>query len=164
MTLPSSYPISTGHILAELKITNPSRTYPLNLFDADVRALAGVPSGPISMANLLGKSSYVPMTVTGVNASASFNSAVGAGTAVCNPSVTVSGGSGGRTYAWSFTSNPNTCTLGSATSQTCSVSKAYGLNATGSASAVLQCSVTDSTSTTVTATGVTANLDWSNGA
>lgn len=56
MTLQSSNPISLGDVLNELKIANPSRALPIALGDSDVRSLAGVPSGNISLTDLLGKS------------------------------------------------------------------------------------------------------------
>lgn len=59
MTLPSSGPISMQQVLVELQIANPSRTTPISLNDADVRALAAKPSGPISMSDLYGKSSLL---------------------------------------------------------------------------------------------------------
>lgn len=57
MTLPASGAISMAQVLAELQIAAPTRAGPLSLNDADVRALAGVPSGAISMSDLYGKSS-----------------------------------------------------------------------------------------------------------
>lgn len=56
MTLPFSPPISMSQVLTELRINDPGRNYPVSLFDADVRALAQIPSGTISMYDLLGKS------------------------------------------------------------------------------------------------------------
>lgn len=160
MTLPASGAISLTDVLNELKVTNSSRALPISLGDSDVLALAGKSAPPISLSDLYGKSSYVPMTVTGVNDSATAYSGSSSGTTTCHPSVTVSGGSGTKTFAWSFTSNPDNCTLGAATSQTCNVSHAYAVNSAGSANAVLQCAVTDSRAT-VTTGGITAGLDWS---
>lgn len=161
MTLPTSGAITTDAILAELKVTTPTRALPLSLTDADVLALAGKSVGPLSIpTDLYGKSSYVPMTVTGVSDSGSAASSTGAGAAVCHPSVTVANGQGTKSFLWSFTSNPNGCTLSSATSQTCAVAHSYSLNAAGVAHAVLQCAVTDSKAT-VTQGGITADLDWS---
>jgi hypothetical protein len=56
MTLPASGTITMAQVLAELQTTNPSRTTPISLNDSDVRTLAGVASGTISMSNLHGKS------------------------------------------------------------------------------------------------------------
>lgn len=153
-------PISLTDVMAELRLVTPGRAYPISLGDADVRALAGIPSGPISLGDLKGKSSYIALSGAGVNASGFAASQFGAGTVSCSPSVTTSGGSGGNTYAWSFTSNPNGCALFSATSQTCGVSKAYANNANGSAGATLQCVITDNTAHTLTISGVTAYLEW----
>lgn len=161
VTLPASGTISLTDVMNELRVTNPGRAYPISLGDSDVRALAGVPSGSISMSNLYGKSSYVAMSVTGHSDSQGASSAGGGGTVTCHPSVSVSNGSGSYTYAWSFTSNPSSCGLNAATSATCNVSHTFSINANGSASATLQCVVSDGTAS-VTASGIAASLDWSN--
>ena len=160
MTITSTAPITLTDVMNELRIVNPGRAYPIALGDADVRALAGIASGPISLGDLKGKTSYIAPSGVGVNASASFTSGLGAGTASCNPSVTPSGTGTPFTYAWSFTSNPNGCTLGSAASQTCSVSKAFGFNTSGTANATLQVVITDTSAATATVGGITAHLDW----
>lgn len=162
MTLPASGAISLTDVMTELRIVTPSRAYPISLGDTDVRALAGVPSGAISLTNLYGKSAYIALSAVSSNDAQSFFSGSGAGVATCSPSVAVSGGTAPYTYLWSLTSNPNGCALGSATSAACTVSKAFGLNTTGSASAVLQCVITDNVGATITKTGITAALDWSN--
>lgn len=162
MTLPASGVITLTQVMNELRVVNPGRAYPISLGDADVRSLAGVPSGAISLTNLYGKSSYVALSATSSNDSQSFFSGSGAGVAICSPSVSVTGGTLPYTYLWSFTSNPNGCSLGGSTSATCNVSKAFAFNSNGSASAVLQCVITDNIGATVTKTGITAALDWSN--
>lgn len=156
MTTPSSGAISLTDVMNELRIANPSRAYPISLGDTDVRALAGIPSGAISLSNLYGKSSF---TVTGNSNSSSSSSMSSAGTARCSPSVTVVGGAAPISYSWSFTSNPNTCTLSGANSVACTVGKAYVKNANGSASATLQCVVGDSAGNSRTVTA-SASLDW----
>lgn len=164
MTLPVSGALTLDAVMTELRLVTPSRAYPISLGDSDVRSLAGVPSGPISLTNLYGKSSYIPMTVTGTGA-AGFALSNGALRSVsCSPSVAVSNGLVPYTYLWSFTSNPDGCTLANATSATCTVSKSFAGNTSGFANAVLQCQVTDAFPNTVTASGITASLEWSNGA
>lgn len=75
MALPTSGPISMSQVLAELQSANSGRTTPIGLGDSDVRSLAGVGSGAISMANLLGKSSLAvniaAHTLTNINTGAS---------------------------------------------------------------------------------------------
>lgn len=167
MTLPASGTISLSQVLGELQIGNPSRTNPISLGDTDVRTLAGVPSGAISLSNLYGKSGGAGLGASTTNGFKSVSSVGSGGTAIANPSVSAFGGTPPYSYLWTFTSNPDTCTLGSATSATCSVSKAYSVNTNGSASAVLQCVITDSTGgtpLTVTKTGIQSNIVWSNGA
>lgn len=66
MTLPSSGAISMNDVNVEL---NRSGTTTISLNDADVRALAGVASGQISMSNLYGKSNVGEIwTNTGITA------------------------------------------------------------------------------------------------
>lgn len=158
MTLPASGAISIGMVAAELGIG-----FPLSLGDSRVRALAGVPSGPISMSSLYGKSAYTPMTISASDDSQNFDSNGAGGTASCSPGVTVTGGTGGYTYAWSFTSNPGGNTLTAANMADCVVSHAYGPNTTNSAYSVLQCEVTDSTGHTVVRGGIMATLNWAPG-
>lgn len=61
MTLPSSGPISISMVAAELGISAAG----LSLNDSRVRALAGKPSGTISMSDLYGKSSYIREPASG---------------------------------------------------------------------------------------------------
>lgn len=61
MTLPSTGPISMSQVNVELGL---SPTALISLNDTAVRSLAGVPSGTISMQDLLGKS-YVVFTPDG---------------------------------------------------------------------------------------------------
>lgn len=156
MTTPSSSVISMNDVLAELRVANPGRSVTISLGDADVRNLAGAPSGQIGLSNLYGKSSF---TVKGNSDSGSFSSISSAGTARCYPSVTVIGGAAPVGYSWSFTSNPNTCTLSGANTATCTVSKSYFKNAEGFASATLQCVVSDSAGNSRTVTA-SASLEW----
>lgn len=156
MTTPSSGVISMNDVLAELRVANPGRSVTISLGDADVRNLAGAPSGQIGLSNLYGKSSF---TVTGNSDSASFSSMSSAGTARCSPSVTVVGGAAPISYAWSFTSNTNACTLSGANSVACTVAKSYFKNAEGSASATLQCVVSDSAGNSRIVTA-SAWLEW----
>ena len=60
MTLPASGPITMQMVATELGIGATG----LNLNDSRVRALAGRPSGAISMADLRGKSNYIPMSLS----------------------------------------------------------------------------------------------------
>jgi hypothetical protein len=158
--IPTTGNISLADVRNELRLVNVGRPQIISLGDADVRALAGIPSGPISLGSLRGKSSYTPMTVSSFNGSNAADTISGAGAATCYPSVSVAGGSGGFTYLWAFTSNPGGSTLGNATSATCSVSHAYAQNEAGSAAATLQCTVSDNTGHSVTKTGISAALSW----
>lgn len=160
MTITSTAPITLANVMNELRIVNPGRAYPIALGDSDVRALAGIASGSISLGDLKGKSSYIPPSGVGINDSRSFTSGLGAGTASCNPSVTPSGTGTPFSYVWSFTSNPNGCSLGGSTTQTPTVSKAFGSNTSGSANATLQVVITDTSAATATVGGITAHLDW----
>lgn len=160
MTLPASAPISLGDVLTEIRRINPSRALPISLGDADVRALAGKPSGPISLSDLYGKSSYIPMTLTATGDSRSFDSGAGAGLARGTLSVTVAGGSGGFTYLWEFTSGPNDGQLLSSNSSICTVARAYERDEIGTLDATLRCTVTDNTGHVAVADNVPLSLNW----
>lgn len=155
MTLPASGNLTMAQVATELSIP-----LPLSLGDSRVLNLAGKAGLPISMSDLYGKSAYTPMTLTGVDSSAYKSSYKADGTVTAHPSVQVVGGSGGCTFIWAFTSNPNTCVLADNTSQTCSVSHSYTVGSAGSASAVLQCTVKDNTGHTLIVTNVNADLSW----
>jgi len=161
MTTPSSGPISLSDVAAELGIG-----MPLSLGDPRVRALAGVPSGPISLGQLRGKSAQAPqgpLTATTEDGYGDGDSSGGGGTAFCAPSVTPTGGSGGYTYVWSFTSNPSNCALGSSASSACSVSRSYPRFGNGGADATLECVITDSSGQSITKSNIGAHLTWANG-
>ena len=165
MTTPTVPPISLSHVLTELRTTNPGRALPISLGDADVRALAGVPTGPISLTNLLGKSAYVPpaptLSATGNNDYQYFDVTGGPGTLSCSPSVTVSNAAGPLSFTWTFLSNPRGMVLNNAGSQTCDVTIDYAKFSSGSATAYLRCVVSD-TSTSVTIDNIIAQIQWNN--
>ena len=64
MTLPASGPISMSQVNTELGL---AATTTISLNQANVRALAGVPSGAISMSNLYGKSNITLAFNSGAN-------------------------------------------------------------------------------------------------
>lgn len=156
MTLPVSGPISMYQVRDEMWLQqygDQIHTWSVGLSQA--RDLAGVPSGPISLANLRGKGSSGALsgsatgsTVSGQ--SSTINSTNWSGNATANPT----GGSGGYTYSWTI-SGPGTLT--SATSQTCSVSRTAIKNGTLSGTTTATCVIRDSAGTTVT---VSANITW----
>lgn len=160
MTLPASGYISLGQVLDELRVANPNRGLPISLGDADVLALAGKSGPPISLGDLYGKSAIAPLTAVGNNDYTFTNSVNGNGTARAYPSVTVSGGSGTRTYAWSILSTTNpSATVSNTGSSRCTVSVPYYQNTNGSATVYLRCVVTDSTRS-VTVDNIVASLEW----
>lgn len=154
MTLPASGPISIGMVAAELGIAKP-----LSLGDSRVRALAGVPSGPISLGQLRGKSAVGPLTLTGMDDYGSADSQFGGGTVSCSPSVYAAGGVEPKTYAWSTLSNPRGATVILGTSSSVTVRFTFTNNATGSATVTLRCTVTDGAGTQRTV-DVTGLLEW----
>lgn len=160
MTISAVAPISLADVMTELRIVTPGRAYPIALGDADVRALAGVASGPISLTNLLGKSSYIPMNVTPHNDSGFLSTSGSGGTVVCHPSVSVTGGSGGTTYLWEITSSFNSPVLTATTSAACTVSRNVLAGTIGTATATLRCTVTDNTGHVIIIDGILATLDW----
>ena len=94
MTTPSSPPISLKDVANELGIGSVG----LALGDGRVRALAGAPGGPISLHDLLGKSSYTPITVT-VPSSAEYDASGFAADLTLGP-TSVSGGDGALSFVW----------------------------------------------------------------
>lgn len=171
MTTRTTPPLSLGDVMAELRTTNPGRAYPISLGDADVRALAGVPSGPISLSNLYGKTAGgggtppapFPLTVQTQDGSGYAASSSASGTVSCQVTATVTGGTGAITHLWEFTSNPGQFTLSNSNSATATVSKNYARYSSGSADAQLRYTARDSTNASVTAQPVTAALEWSSG-
>lgn len=161
MTLAASGTISLSDVLAEIRLVTPGRADTISLGDADVLALAGKSGQPISLTDLYGKSSYVPMTVTPHSAiSGNVDSSLSGGTASASPSVSVSGGSGGYTYAWSITSQTNTVTLSGTSASTCNVTRTFNKFANGDFDVILQCVVTDNTGHSVTVSNIEAYSSW----
>lgn len=158
MTLPATGAISMSQLAVEL---GRAANAPTSLGDTAVRNLAGVASGPISLNSLHGKSSYTPMTVTPYPDDRSYSSTTSGGTAYAYPSVSVTGGTGGYTYSWSFTSNPSSAALSNATNSQCTVSKTYVKYSNGGFGAILQCVVQDNTGHSVTVSNISAAADWS---
>jgi hypothetical protein len=154
MTLPVSAPITLAQVMTELRTVTPGRAYPIALGDADVRALAGVPSGPISLTNLLGKSAYVamsgsvsnPSTTAAINGSVNYTKNVAV-------SVSFTGGLAPFSYAWSLVSGDGTVTATNAASTNAN----FLVNRFSSPGEVMtliaQCIVTDATAATLTRTG-----------
>jgi hypothetical protein len=161
MTLPASGTISLSDVLAEIRLATPARSATISLGDADVLALAGKSAAPISLSDLYGKSSYVPMTVTGVSDFASNIPTATPGTASVSPSVTVRDGSGGYTYAWAYMAGYGaSSTLSNSNSPACNVTKAFARNENGSFDEFLQCTVTDNTGHVVTVSNIEAYAQW----
>jgi hypothetical protein len=158
MTLPASGSISLSQVSVELGRASNANT---KLGESAVRTLAGVASGAISLGNLRGKSAYTPMIGVGHDGYNSFMSTYSGGTATCSPYVTVSNGSGGYTYSWSFTSNPNSLTLANATSSQCTVSKTFTKLSSWSMGATLQCVISDNTGHSITVSNINASMDVS---
>lgn len=160
MTLPASGYISLGQVLDELRVANPNRGLPISLGDADVLALAGKSGPPISLGDLYGKSAISPLSATGNNDYTFTNSVYGNGTARAYPSVTVSGGSGPRTFVWSILStNKASATVSNTNAPGCTVSVPYYQNTNGFATVYLRCVVTDSTGS-ITVDNIVAQLEW----
>lgn len=158
--IPFDGPFSLGDVLNELRSANPGRGFPISLGDPDVRALAGAPTGEISMWMLRGKSGISPLSARGVNDYAFQSSAGGNGTVTCRPSVVVSGGSGARRYAWSILSTNIGVVLSNADQPSCWVQKNYSRNSIGYITTYLRCVVSDDTGS-VTVDNIVAELEYS---
>jgi len=96
MALPSTGTISMSQVNVEL---GKAATALIGLNDANVRSLAGRPSGTISMADLRGKAAYTPVSITtGGGFGQAFGGScvrVGAGL-----TVSISGGRAPYTVVW----------------------------------------------------------------
>lgn len=160
MTLQAARPISLGDVLAELQIANPSRTRPISLGDADVRALAGKPSGPISLGDLLGKSSFIALTGAGVSTtSLSVLDALPGTltTPTCTAQPVPAGASAPITYAWEHVSG-SAFTVTAPTSAETAFS--YVATGTGARSGVYRCRVTQGATSYYTPS-VSISMTWS---
>lgn len=151
--------ISLGDVLAELRSANAGRGLPISLGDADVRALAGKPSGDISLTDLYGKSAVTLLTVTGNNDTGHATTTYSAGSVSAYPSVSYAGGSGTKTFQWSVLSSTDSVQLINPNNAQCEVRHSYLKNSSGSAIAYLRCVVSDSTGT-VTVDNIVADLSW----
>jgi hypothetical protein len=103
MSLPPSGTISLTTVLNELRIANPNRSAVISLGDADVLALAGKGSPPISLTDLYGRSAYTPMS--GTLSNVHMTGMAGNTGAMYNETesltVSLSGGAAPYTFAWS---------------------------------------------------------------
>lgn len=159
MTLPSSGSISLLQVLDELRVANAGRALPIALGDADVRTLAGVPSGDIAMWQLYGKSAVTALTVTGNNDSGHATSSTAGGAVSAFPSVSYGGGAGEKTFQWSILSTSMTVTLINANNARCEVRRTFTKNTSGEVITYLRCVVSDSTGS-VTVDNIIAELYW----
>lgn len=169
MTLPTSGPISIGMVAAELGIA-----LPLSLGDARVRALAGVPSGPIRLGQLRGKSATAPGggggggggTPTTLAASiADVNTTVASGggqqyTASVNISIAVMGGQAPYSFAWSKVAGVGTLVSGNSPTATMRFTVGKFSQPGDQLTARAQCVVTDAMGAVVSgAANITLTLD-----
>ena len=147
MTTPSSPPIGMKDVATELGVSSVG----LSLSASNVRTLAGVPSGAVSLHDLLGRSAYTPM-----NPSAGPDGQVGHGATTSYVfSVTPNGGVGPYTYQWSIAgqggSDPGPSDgafFGSQTDSSCTIVITLQQPFTDWSVGVY-CAVTDSTGRTV---------------
>lgn len=146
MTLPASGPITIGMVAAELGIG-----VPLSLGDSRVRALAGIPSGPISLGSLRGKSASGPMGGSVPNLSMSAQSNPGTSyNATDTITANIAGGTGPYTYAWSKVSGSGSVDATNAPSTTVRMPVARFSQPGDTSTQVVQLVVTDSKGASIT--------------
>ena len=110
MALPTTGPISLANVNVELGL---SSTATISLNQANVRTLAGIASGTISMSDLRGKSNAPTISIS---PSSLYTLRSGAGSATSDAATgSASGGAGGYTYAWTRVSG-DSYTINSSTS------------------------------------------------
>lgn len=143
MTLPSTGPISLANVNVELGL---SSTTNISLNQTNVRTLAGISSGTISLNSLRGKSNAPTITIS---PSSLYTSRSGGGSATSAAATGLgSGGAGGYTYAWTYVSGSSyTINSPSSAATTFTTTLIAGAYKTG----VYRC--------TVTSGGVTATAD-----
>jgi hypothetical protein len=157
MTLQSSGAISLGDVLTELRIANPGRSLPISLGDTDVRNLAGVPSGAISLSDLYGKSSYVAMSATlPDNSDSSLSNPPSATTINIPMAMTVTGGLAPFSYTWSKVSGSGSVQAVNSPNTNAQITNPR-FSTPSTLSELVQCSVTDAMGNTITRQG-TATL------
>lgn len=160
MTLPTGA-LSADQIVTELRVVNPGRARPMGLQDADVRALAGVASGPISFNDLRGKTSYVTMSgsVPDVSDTATSNPPSNT-TAHVSVAVSRAGGLAPFSYAWTKLSGDGTVTAANAAGTTANFTVVKFSEPGEVQTQVVQCVVTDATGATMTRSGtITLTLE-----
>lgn len=154
MTLQSSGPIGMSQIAAELGLSGT-----LSLNDSRVRTLAGNLPGTISFANLYGRSSIPPLSVSAVGSNAFNDSGRSGGTVSAECSATPSGGVAPYTYLWSIVTSDGEPFIQSPGTRVTSLRKSYLVRTSGFASATLQCVVTDARGVQASA-NCYASVDW----
>jgi hypothetical protein len=123
MAISSTPPISLSNVGTEL-----GRGAPISMNDADVRALAGKPSGAYSMSDFLGKSSFAVDFSIGAQQDVTAGSPSSGNRRIYKLlSSSVTGGSGSYTYSWSASgySYSNLLTTTSASAQ---LTQSYNIN------------------------------------
>jgi hypothetical protein len=150
VTLPASGSISLGQVATELGVA-----LPISLGDTNVRTLAGVASGAISLTNLYGKTAGAAMSAAAPNilAQRSTNTTgVVSGTSTATPT----GGTAPYTYAWAISGASQGMAAGGTTTATLGMSKSCAPGALNNETWV--CTVTDSAAHSATAT-ISVELD-----
>jgi len=175
MTLATSGTLSSDDLLAELRLANPNRNYPLGLLDTDVLALAGKSGPPVTMpGDFYGKSvssggggggggGGTPSTLAASMSDADGSAISGSSSAfVANVpiSISVSGGQSPYSYAWSKLSGTGFVQAANAPTTAGQFNVPAHAQAGLSYSEVAQCIVTDALGATVTCSAnVTLTID-----
>ena len=156
MTLSATPPLTMTDVMAELRIGNPSRAYPISLGDTDVRKLAGKLSGAVSLSDLYGKTGYVPMSgsVPDVEGGSSVVDTSNKSTVDVAVSVVFADGLPAYSYAWTKVSGANAAVIAANAASTV---VRFTINKTAIPGnvliAVAQCVVTDGIGNTLTRSG-----------
>ena len=167
MTLPTSGSISTDQILAELRVANANRNYPLSLNDADVLALAGKSAPPVTMPDdFYGKSAAPPaqpMTLYPSASNLNYGNVPSQMTGAINISVAVTGGARPLTYSWGEIAVTNGMVLKSETNgPSLNFERTLPANSNGTATARARCTVTDANGVTASTALLTGSITWGN--
>ena len=161
MALPVAGVITTDMIMSELRTANPGRQFPMALDDPDVMALAGRTAPPVTMPDdFYGKSISTLLSATAVGGYGNADSTLSAGIVSASASVSATGGSGEKSYAWTVVSRVNSPSTTGMNTRTPTVSKNFVRNSNGTAIARLRCTVSDAAGNSVNSNEVDVTLDW----
>lgn len=147
MTLAATGALSLGGSITNRSVNlelGQSATAQISMNDANVRTLAGVPSGAITLTtDFYNKSNTLAITISPAS---TYTTRTGSGSLTSSTSTgSASGGAGGYTYAWTYVSG-DSFTINTSSTAATTFTTSLGVNVYKSGT--YRCTVTDSVSAT----------------